>query len=86
MSVSFIEKHKRTIAKLVSWRVAITASNTMAGYLASGDWMVGLKVAGVALIVNSTIFWLHERLWNGIQWAKEVKVEEDNVKQTSTTI
>jgi uncharacterized membrane protein len=78
--LNFIERHKRTIAKVVSWRVAITASNMTAGFIASGDWMVGLKVALLALFVNSTIFWLHERAWNRIQWGKAVdKPTEDAI-------
>jgi uncharacterized membrane protein len=78
--LTFIERHKRTIAKVVSWRVVITASNMTAGFIASGDWMVGLKVAAIALVVNSTIFWLHERAWNKIHWGKAVdKPTEDAI-------
>ena len=44
----------------------------MAGYLASGDPMTGLKVAIGATIINSIIYYIHERAWNKANWGKEV--------------
>ena len=48
----------------------------MAGYLASGDPMTGLKVAIGATIINSIIYFCHERLWNRVDWDR--KVNEDS--------
>lgn len=45
----------------------------MAGYLASGDPMTGLKVAIGATIINSTIYFFHERAWNKANWGKKVE-------------
>lgn len=65
--VKFNERHPRTIAKMVSWRVLLTISHIVNGFLATGSLLVGLKIAGIATIVNSTLYWIHERLWNMVQ-------------------
>ena len=70
--MKFFEKVPRSLAKVISWRVVITMSNFMAGYLASGDPMTGLKVAVGATIINSIIYYIHERAWNKANWGKEV--------------
>jgi uncharacterized membrane protein len=63
----------RTISKVVTWRIILTIVNTLIGYWASGSWTVGLGAAGIALVVNSFIYWAHERIWNDIQWGKEIQ-------------
>lgn len=70
--LNFTERHPRTIAKMVSWRVLLTISHIVNGFLATGSLLVGLKIAGWATVINSTLYWLHERAWNFFQlWRKE---------------
>jgi uncharacterized membrane protein len=40
--------------------------------------MVGLGVASFALVVNSVLYFFHERAWNASDWGK--KVAEDDPK------
>lgn len=65
--LKFNERHPRTIAKMVSWRVLLTISHIVNGFLATGSLLVGLKIAGWATLINSTLYWIHERLWNMVQ-------------------
>lgn len=69
----FYEKVLRSLGKVVTWRIAVTLTNFFGGWLASGSWKVGLGVVSFALVVNSTLYWFHERLWNRIEWGKQVK-------------
>jgi uncharacterized membrane protein len=62
----------RSVAKLITWRIVITLSNFTAGWLASGNPWIGLQVAGIALVVNSIIYYFHERLWNKSAWCRNV--------------
>lgn len=64
----FKETHVRTVIKVISWRVLITLSHLVNAFLITGSLETGLKIAGIALIVNSLLFWTHERLWNRLQW------------------
>jgi uncharacterized membrane protein len=69
---SFNELRRRTLAKVVSWRIIQTFSHTINGFIVSGSWIIGLNIAGWALVVNSVLFWVHERAWNQWAWARSV--------------
>ena len=69
---SFNELKRRTLAKVISWRVIQTFSHTINGFIVSGSWAIGLNIAGWALLINSILFWVHERLWNKWQWARVI--------------
>jgi uncharacterized membrane protein len=72
----FYEKAMRSLGKVVTWRILVTITNFVGGYLASGSWMVGLGVVSFALVVNSILYYFHERAWNRIDAGKEVKEDE----------
>jgi uncharacterized membrane protein len=74
--MKFIERLPRSFAKLVTWRIAITMSNFMVGYLVSGDPWTGFKVAIGAMVVNSIIYFLHERAWNKSDWGRQTDEKE----------
>jgi uncharacterized membrane protein len=66
----FTEGQLRSVAKVVTWRVLVTLTNFLGGFIVSGNWRVGLGVAGFALVVNSILYWFHERCWNTVPWNK----------------
>ena len=72
----FYEKAMRSLGKVVTWRILVTITNFVGGYIASGSWMVGLGVVSFALVVNSILYYFHERAWNRIDAGKEVKEDE----------
>ena len=71
--MKFIEKVNRTLIKVISWRVVITASNFLLTYFLTGSWQTGLAFVGLATVVNTLVYALHERGWNYIQWGKTIK-------------
>ena len=70
--MKFYEKAMRSLSKVVTWRVLVTITNFIGGYLASGSWAVGLGVVSFALVVNSILYFFHERVWNRIDAGKTV--------------
>jgi hypothetical protein len=68
--MKFYEKAMRSLGKVVTWRILVTITNFVGGYLASGSWMVGLGVVSFALVVNSILYFFHERVWNKIDAGK----------------
>lgn len=80
----FRENQLRTIAKIISWRILLTVMNFTYTYIITGDWKAGLAVAGIAAVVNTFIYWAHERAWNVVNWGKinvtsmRVEIEEQN--------
>ena len=70
-NILYTEHHLRSITKVISWRIVLTASHVINGYIVSGNWATGLKIALLATIINSIIFWAHERSWNFFQWSRK---------------
>ena len=69
--MELLENHPRTVAKVISWRVMLTISHIINGFVVSGSWVTGLQIAGLAAIINSVLYWLHERSWNRAQWNRK---------------
>ena len=76
------EKQIRSVSKVVSWRILVTITNFIGGWLASGNPWVGLGVVSFALVVNSILYWVHERAWNTTDWGKVEKVESTDTTAT----
>ena len=67
----WFERLPRTIAKTVTWRSWMMITNSIIGWIVTGDPWKGLAVGLLALVINSTLYILHERLWNRWDWAKK---------------
>lgn len=68
--MNWLENAMRSLGKVVTWRILVTITNFVGGWLASGSWQVGLGVVSFALVVNSVLYFFHERTWNRIMWGK----------------
>jgi len=79
LSTKWTEQQRRSITKVVTWRVLVTITNFIGGWLASGNPWVGLGVVSFALIVNSILYWFHERAWNRTDWGKQVKEPDETL-------
>jgi uncharacterized membrane protein len=69
------ERIPRSLAKVITWRVLVTITNFFGGWLASGNPWVGLGVVSFALVVNSILYFFHERVWNRTDWDRKVQEE-----------
>jgi|TARA_R110002153_G_scaffold223416_2_gene375924 uncharacterized membrane protein len=69
----FNEGNLRSIAKDITWRVVITGSNFFLPYFVTGSLKFGLTIMSMATIINMTIYFFHERLWNIVPWGREIK-------------
>jgi len=76
MIYNFKEKIPRSLAKVITWRILVTITNFVGGWIASGNPWVGLGVASFALVVNSILYFFHERLWNVSNWGKTVSEQQ----------
>jgi uncharacterized membrane protein len=69
----FREIQWRTFGKVLSWRVLLTIMNFTYTFAVTGNWKAGLAVAGIAALVNTFLYWAHERIWNRVNWGKTDK-------------
>ncbi len=65
------EKHKRTIAKTISWRIFATIITVILVFIFTGRWDISLGIGGVEVITKLIFYYFHERIWNYIIWGKE---------------
>jgi len=73
--IKFYEKVLRSMGKLLTWRILMFVSLFIAAWSASGNPLTGVEFVGWSIVVNTILFYSHERLWNRISWGKEVKEE-----------
>jgi uncharacterized membrane protein len=64
------ESTSRSVVKTISWRVTVSIISFVISY-----WLTGsLELAGMLMaskvIVNSVWYFVHERIWNKIQFGK----------------
>lgn len=86
----YSENQLRTIFKVVSWRIILTISHIVNAFIVTGSIITGLKIAGLATVINSVLYWVHERIWNWIQWnrrsADQSKFVEGNPRSLGKMI
>ena len=72
LKTNITEKIPRSVAKVITWRILVTITNFFGGWIASGNPWVGLGVVSFALVVNSILYFFHERIWNRTDWDRTV--------------
>jgi len=73
--MNFIEKIPRSFAKVITWRIIMATQYFLLGWWATGSMASGVGLAGVTTIINSGIYYLHERVWNKSRWGKQVTAD-----------
>lgn len=65
-----IETNRRSIAKTISWRLTGSFSTFMISYLILGSFSIASSIAIIQIIANTILYYLHERVWNKINWGR----------------
>lgn len=63
-----MQKHRRSIAKAVSYRMFATATVFLVALAYTGNLGSSLKIGGTAAIAKTFLYYTWERLWNNISW------------------
>lgn len=61
---------KRSLVKTISWRVVGSTATFGISYLISENFAVAGTIAIVQLIANTVLYFVHERLWNRVNWGR----------------
>lgn len=62
----------RSILKTISWRLTGSGATLMVSYFILGNIAIAGTIAFIQLILNTILYYLHERIWNRIIWGKNV--------------
>jgi uncharacterized membrane protein len=67
----FFESHGRSILKALSWKLIATLLSFFVLYAETGSFAFASKLSWSIFVIGLMLYYLHERLWNGIHWGKE---------------
>ena len=61
----------RSLAKSLTWRVVAIVTTFVSIYIVTNQLMFALSGTILTNIINFILYYLHERLWNNIQWGRK---------------
>jgi uncharacterized membrane protein len=61
------DKHWRSVAKAVSWRVTGTVDTIVISWLITRHLTVALSIGFVEVFTKMFLYYLHERVWNKVK-------------------
>lgn len=64
------ESGLRSLVKTVSWRITGSSATFAVSYLVSGNFTVASTIAVSQVVLNTALYYIHERIWNQIKWQK----------------
>jgi uncharacterized membrane protein len=67
------ETKARSIAKTIGWRVVATTNSFVVSLLFFGELLAAGTAAVLMNISGFFIMYLWERIWNKVQWGKQLK-------------
>lgn len=53
----------RHIAKTITWRITGTSATFLIAYILTGDFGVAGTIGLAQVIVNTVLYYIHERVW-----------------------
>ena len=74
------EKHSRTIAKTISWRILASLTTILLVWIFSGDFTIAISVGLVEALLKMVIYYFHERLWTYTNWGVGPEKRRKKVK------
>lgn len=64
------ETHPRSILKSITWRILATLTTMILVFIFTGSFIISLGVGFFEVILKIIIYYLHERVWNRINWGR----------------
>lgn len=68
--MKFFEQYERSIVKTITYRVLIVISTFIVTYYLTGEIKASLEITAAANVINTLLYFIHERVWNVIHWGK----------------
>lgn len=63
----------RSVAKALTFRILVIISNGILVYLLTGEVKLVLSVVTLTTVINTLLYFLHERIWNKVDWGRNLK-------------
>ena len=66
------ECKKRSILKTITWRITGSSATFLIAYILTGNFAIAGVIGITQMISNTLLYYIHERLWNTIDWGKSL--------------
>lgn len=64
------ESNIRSIVKALSWRFIASGATFIISLMVSADLSVAGTIASIQFVANIILYFIHERIWNKINWGR----------------
>jgi uncharacterized membrane protein len=64
------DSHARSLIETLTWRLTGSGATFLIAWLISGSWSIAGSIAVIQIVANTVLYYLHERLWNLLQWGR----------------
>jgi len=61
----------RSLVKAISWRVTGTVDTFIISWIITGHILLASGIALTEIMTKICLFWLHERVWNKINFGRQ---------------
>ena len=58
------DSKKKSIMKAITWRVVATTDTFLISWLLTGQWKLGVGIAGLEVVTKMFTYYFHERAWS----------------------
>ncbi|MAG73452.1 hypothetical protein CL620_03995 [archaeon] len=65
------EKKKRSIAKMISWRIIASSTTIVLVYLVTNRVDLSVGVGMAEALLKMAFYYTHERGWDKIEWGRK---------------
>lgn len=66
----FTDSPIRSFAKAVTWRLTGTLDTFIISWIITGQILIASGIAATEIVSKVFLYWLHERIWNTVNWGK----------------
>ena len=66
-----MSKKKRTLVKTITWRITATLTTMILVWIFTGRIDFALSIGGVEVFLKMFLYYIHERTWDSISWARD---------------
>ena len=63
-----IEKKRRSLAKVISWRTTATLTTVIISYIITGNHSIALQIGVFEVLAKIVLQYVHERIWLKIKF------------------
>jgi adenylylsulfate kinase len=70
-----METHMRSIVKAISWRIVATLTTMLLVFMFTGNLVVSGGVGLTELLSKILIYYVHERVWNALDFGRIQKAK-----------